>query len=75
MARVDSSNARQCWQDVRIWRHFDFAPAPNASGRFIGDHMDLVSRSKQFLTAQALSRNDPTKCTDVFALPLLPTSA
>jgi hypothetical protein len=61
------------------WREakgpFDVAPAPSARGLCLGDYMGQVSRCEQFLSVLAMSQNDPSNRTEVFALPILPAAA
>jgi BNR repeat-like domain len=72
---LTSHDGGQTWREAKVVGPFDLAPAPQARGLFIGDYMGLVSRGEQFLPVLALSQNDATNRTEVFALATLPAAA
>ena len=72
---LTSHDGGQTWREAKVWGPFDLALAPQARGLFVGDYMGLVSRGESFYPVLALSHNDASNRSDVFALPTLPAAA
>ncbi|HET7027093.1 MAG TPA: sialidase family protein [Candidatus Limnocylindrales bacterium] len=60
-----SSDGGATWRERRLTESFDFATAPDAGGRFLGDYAGLATAGEQFVSAFARTTGDPADPTEL----------